>query len=71
MRQINNMLGMLCGWGMGEKSDAIAIRVWTLFYLALDPGGLVQCLAHSRCSIKCVKQNKRKIKQSKSRSYFQ
>lgn len=65
MKEINNTLGMVCGRGLGERNDAIAIRVWTLFYLALDPGGLAQCPAHSRCSIRCVKQNKRK--QSKVR----
>lgn len=49
---------MAGGWG--GRNDAIAVRVWTLFYLALDPEGLAQCLAQSRCSLKCVKQNERK-----------
>lgn len=48
-----------CLGGEG-RNNAIVIRVWTLFYSVLDPGCLEQCLAHSRCSIKCLKQNRRK-----------
>lgn len=60
MKQINNMLGTVSGRGGAGRNNAIVIRVWALFYSVLDPGCLEQCLAHSRCSIKRLKQNRRK-----------